>query len=86
MPKTTVNLKAIRTVLKSEITTMERTVEEGAKAVKSAKFAGKKRMINANQESLSHARKVLRKLKGLEKSLASYCCDQSIQNCDFIFQ
>jgi hypothetical protein len=85
MAKTTVNLKAIRAVLSSEITTMERTIEEGAKAVKNAKLTGKKRMIDANQKSLAHARKVLRKLKSVDSSLEDYCCDQKIQNCDFDF-
>ena len=86
MAKTTVNLKAIRAVLNSEIATMERTIEEGAKAVKSAKAAGKKRMIDNNQKSLSQARKVLAKLRRQEKVLASYCCDFQTQNCDFLFQ
>ncbi len=86
MAKTTVNLKAIRAVLNSEITTMERAVEDGAQAVKTARSAGKKALTNKHRKSLSHARKVLRKLKTVELSLADFCCDKAIQNCDFFFQ
>jgi hypothetical protein len=86
MPKKSVNLRAIRAALATEIASVEQTVADGTTAVKAARAGGKKRMTAKNQENLARARRILTKLRRYHSALEEECCNKQTQNCEFLFE
>lgn len=98
MPATvTVNLRAIRTQIGNEIANLEKAIQLGEQAVAEGRsqrrvFSGSARdkkalekKVAQNTETLSKAKKMLKKLERQEVLMANECCDKQIQNCNLLF-